>query len=151
MSADLETMDSLGHLATRLEALSSRGTAVERSGPAAELALVAAERQLDVCFPAPVRDFYRRINGFAIAAPAFRAFGVEELTMQAPGVLPFAVFDGAHIVAFRCDMLNVASQWDLVVLDGGSIMTHSMASFYTNKIWAWLQRGRRVWAEGEAT
>lgn len=150
-SADPTHLQYLDHLELRLEKRAAAGTfVIERGVPAAEGAVVMTEQRLGLTLPAQVRDFYRRTNGFAVVTPRFRALGLDALALDG-GLLPFAVFADEHVVAFHTEGLNDACQWDIVVASDRRRLTLTMASFCTNKIWAWLERGRRVWSADRRT
>jgi hypothetical protein len=46
-------------------------------------------------------------------------------------------------------MRNAADQWFIVGLSEGYQITFTMASFWSSKVWGWLERGRRIWSVTE--
>ena len=62
-------------------------------------------------------------------------------------LMPFATFDHRRRTAFDPSSIRVADQWDIVNPDTGFRVTHTFASFITNKVWAWIDRNRPVWLD----
>jgi hypothetical protein len=44
----------------------------------------------------------------------------------------------------------MSNQWDIVASNGYRI-TFTMASFWTTKIWAWVEKRRAIWQDEAAT
>ena len=57
----------------------------------------------------------------------------------------FAKFNGKHDLAFLSSNLNQAEQWDIVNASTGFLITLTMASFWSNKLVAWLRSGREIY------
>jgi hypothetical protein len=94
--------------------------------------------------PEPVARFYRRCDGLVIAHPAFELLPLHELWRFGP-LLHFARFDRVEPIAFDTSSLNEAAQWNIVHAPSGHLVTMTLASFLTNKLFAWVRRDRRVW------
>lgn len=97
-------------------------------------------------WPTPIVEFYQFCDGFQISNPHLDVAPVERLRVDG-GKIPFATFDHQHRVAFDPSSINVADQWDIVNAETGFLVTHTMASFITNKVWAWVDRGKRIWID----
>ena len=97
--------------------------------------------------PESVAGFYRRCDGFVIAHPAIELLPLRELWWFGPRLV-FARFDQVEAIAFETTSLNQAGQWNIVHPGTGYLITLTLASFLTNKIFAWVHRGRRVWEVG---
>ncbi|GMU10147.1 SMI1/KNR4 family protein [Corallococcus caeni] len=131
-----------------LEKAASRTGMEVRFGPGAtQEDLDACERRLGVTFPANVRRFYEAHDGLRVEAPSLVIRPLEELVLAPGGRVSFADFDFQHTVAFAVDAVNAAGEWDLVNAETGFQVTLTMASFWSNKVFAWVIRQRRVWAE----
>ena len=100
---------------------------------------------LGEAFPEQVADFYRNCNGLNVK-DKLEIYKLEDL-QKCGSLIEFAIFDNKHSIAFDISSLNIAGHWDIVNSKNNLIITHTMASFTTNKIWAWLHRGRQVWDE----
>ncbi|AZZ98453.1 SMI1/KNR4 family protein [Pseudoalteromonas sp. R3] len=104
------------------------------------------ERNLGVVFPPQVANFYQCINGFSVKSPALVMHSAGNMVKHG-SLIEFAVFNGSVPVAFDVSRVNSSGQWDVVNLNTKYVITLTMASFLTSRIWAWLSRGREVWAE----
>jgi cell wall assembly regulator SMI1 len=113
--------------------------------PAAPEAIVEAEARLGVALPAQVARFYRQYDGLRIDDPPLDVLPLAQLAFVAPQRLHFATVDGRHALGFNTAALNAAAQWDIVTLTSGYRITLTMASFWSNKLWAWLDQGRPIW------
>lgn len=107
-------------------------------------AFVDAQDRLGVGFPVGVSRFYEAHNGLTVVEPELEVFGLDRLVRVGSEVV-FARFDGRHDVAFRVDARNVADEWDIVSVESGVCVTRTMASFWSNKILAWVDARREVW------
>ncbi|WP_223645482.1 hypothetical protein [Corallococcus sp. EGB] len=56
-------------------------------------------------------------------------------------------FDFQHTLAFNVEAVNEAGAWDIVSAETGFQDTLTMAGFWSNKVFAWVMRQRRIWAE----
>lgn len=96
--------------------------------------------------PGSLVEFYRFCNGFHVASPHLDVFGLDALQRDGD-FLEFAIFDRSHCVAFDTTELNDAGEWDIINPATGFRLTHTLASFLTNKTWAWIDRQRPVWSD----
>jgi len=105
-----------------------------------------AQYRLGVVLPLGVRRFYSAHDGLMVASPPLDVFGLSRLRRTDFGIV-FARFNGAQDVAFRVGAVNAAGEWDIVSVPSGFCVTKTMASFWSNKIFAWIDSRREVWAE----
>ena len=42
---------------------------------------------------------------------------------------------------------NEADEWDIINLNNHFVITKTIGSFFTNKVWAWIDRGHTIWKE----
>lgn len=103
-----------------------------------------AEQSLAVVFPSQVRDFYQFYNGLRVEEPHLEILSIEEIRYQKAPLLHFATVNREHQVCFDTSRINEAGQWDIVTADGHRI-TLTMASFWSNKLWAWIDKRRHIW------
>ena len=97
--------------------------------------------------PQQVKWFYLLCNGLKVEAPPLEIKSIEDLYTDKTGKIIFAIFDKRHRICFDVSKNNAASQWDILNYDNGFIVTLTMASFWTNKIFAWLDKRRTIWKE----
>ncbi|QQS36619.1 MAG: SMI1/KNR4 family protein [Ignavibacteriales bacterium] len=104
------------------------------------------EARLNVKFPEQVKEFYSQINGLSVDSPALEVYNLDKVFVR-NGLLYFGRFDNQYEVAFKFDKINMANQWDIVNPQNSYCITHTMASFWSNKIQVWLKNRREVWNE----
>ena len=102
------------------------------------------EAKLGINFPSEIVHFYETLNGLSVNSPKFELLSVEEL-QQKNELIIFGHFNGCIPVGFESSSINSAGQWNIVNSTNGYVITLTISSFLTNKIWAWLLRGREVW------
>lgn len=54
---------------------------------------------------------------------------------------------GNEKICFNIRELNCVDEWDIVCYRNKYLITKTISSYLTNKVWAWIDRGRKVWAE----
>ena len=141
----------LEHFASRFQKLSQqRELNYSLSSPASHEEILNAERRLGVSFPAQVKLFYQNFNGLRIADPQLDVLPLEKLSLAAPNRLHFATVDTNRPLYFDVSYLNEAEQWNIVTADDYRV-TLTMASFWSNKIWAWVEKRRSIWQDESAT
>ena len=113
---------------------------------ASELEIQDAQIRLEVSFPSKVYSFYKNINGLIVNEPKLEVYGLNNVKRFGSNVV-FASFNGIHQIAMDVSKLNEAEQWNIINHNTGFIITLSMASFWSNKIWAWLRNNREVWEQ----
>ena len=104
-----------------------------------------AERRLGIVFPAQVKQFYRHYNGLWVEDPPLEVLPVERIAFIRPQLLHFATVDRDHRLCFDVSHTNEAGQWDIVSVPERYRVTLTMASFWSNKLWAWIDRRHMIW------
>ncbi|XXF77594.1 SMI1/KNR4 family protein [Myxococcaceae bacterium GXIMD 01537] len=122
------------------------GLRFQLSPPATEDALEQVARVIGAPLPSQVLLFYRAYNGMLVEEPNLRVLPVEELKLASAGRVPFAMVGDGHWLAFEVGARNVADQWDIVSMDTRAVVTLTMASFWSNKVFAWLDNRRAIWS-----
>ena len=137
----------LEHIPSRFQNLAGkRELNYSLAAPASDDEMLSAEQRLGVSFPAQVRLFYRSFNGLRVDDPPLEVLSIERLNFAYPNRLHFATLDGSRPLYFDVSHTNEAEQWDIVSADDYRV-TLSMASFWSNKIWAWVEKRRAIWRE----
>ena len=137
----------LDQFALRLEKLSKlQNLAHSLSTEASELEIKQAEEKLGVLFPEQGKLFYGNYNGLHVEAPAVEVLPIEALEFIFPERLHFATFDRSHRLCFDTSHTNEAGQWNILA-ENDFCVTLTMASFWSNKIFAWVKNGRIIWDE----
>lgn len=133
----------LEQVSLRLQKL---GLDYQLAGPASELEILSAERRLNVMLPEQVRQFYESYDDLRVEDPQLEILSVAKLNLTSPDHLHFATVDSTHQLVFDVSRLNPAGQWD-IKNDDGFLITRTMASLWSVKIWAWLEYRKRIWCE----
>ncbi len=134
--------DVAGHLKRR-EA--QRGLCYTFGIPATPDLTTATEARLGISFPQQVTRFYRHYDGIRIEEPPLEVLPVARFTFVAPQRLHFATVDESHLLGFDTSAFNEAGQWKIVDIESDYRVTLTMASFWSNKIWAWIDKRRTIW------
>jgi cell wall assembly regulator SMI1 len=114
--------------------------------PASDEDILEAEQRLNVSFPQQVKMFYQCLNGLRVESPPLEILPIERLHRDSEARLHFATLDGSRQLFFDTSHLNEAAQWDIIGADGFRV-TLTMASFWSNKIWAWIDKRRAIWQD----
>jgi hypothetical protein len=137
----------LEQVSSELQKLSEKDNLIYSLGKCVSLAdILRAEQKLDVTFPAQIKLFYESYNGLRVDDPQLEVLPLEGLHFVTPEKLNFAVIDGKHQLYFDTSQINEADQWDIISEDD-HLVTKTMASFWSNKIWAWIKGKRAIWKE----
>lgn len=128
--------------------LAKRALNYSLAAPASDDEILRVELRLGVSFPRQVRLFYRSFNGLRVDDPQLEILSVERLNLASPSRLHFATLDGSRLLYFDVSHMNEAGQWDIVSAEDYRV-TLTMASFWSNKIWAWVEKRRAIWREWE--
>jgi len=113
--------------------------------PASEDQVTETEQRLGVTFHEQVRRFYLFCDGFEICVPHFQVNSISRLSYVRASLIHLATVDHEHRLAFDTSALNEAGQWSVVNVDTGFRVTYTMASIWSNKVWVWVDWGRRIW------
>ena len=96
--------------------------------------------------PKGLGELYSLVNGFKITEPRkFELLEPSKLILLDNRYLVFAVFNETEMVCFDTDQLNDASEFNIISYDNKFLITLTFGSFLMNKVWAWVNRGRKVW------
>ena len=123
------------------------GLDIITENPAIDTAIAAYEERNEILIPEQVRWFYQKCNGLRVESPPLYVKPIEKLHADETGKTIFSIFDGQHRICFDTSKIYDAAQWDILNYDTGFLVTLTMASFWTNKVFAWLDRQRTIWKE----
>ncbi|MEQ9264018.1 MAG: hypothetical protein RLN81_02270 [Balneolaceae bacterium] len=105
------------------------------------------ERILKI-IPDSLKEFYFMFNGLLIEEPRhLNILKPINLSLIDNRYLIFAVFNHDVMVCFDLKEKNSAGEWNIVNYDTKFLITKTWASFLANKVWAWIDRDREIWAE----
>ena len=107
-----------------------------------ELAII--EKNLNVTFPEQVKNYYQNIGALKVISPALEIYDISNLK-KIDNRIAFCKFSNEHELSFDISKINSAKQWNIINRRTNYQVTKTMASFYSNKIWAWLRNNREIW------
>lgn len=126
------------------------GLVFELGQPASEAEIAEAEIQMQVEFPFQLRLFYTHYNGLRVLTPPLVVYQLKDLHIDLNRRIPFAVLDSVYELAFDTKFINAAGQWDIICINTDYVVTVTFASFWSNKIWGWIDKQRQIWKPWEA-
>lgn len=134
----------LNHLEKNFQKREKRGLIYKLNTPASGIVIEDAEDRMGVKFPDQVKMFYENCNGLNVENPALSIFAAESLETE-NGLIHFSIIDKKHKISFDTRTINDAGQWNIINENTGYLITLTLASFWSNKIWAWIDKQRTVW------
>jgi len=106
----------------------------------------SVEDKLGVQIPDKTKMFLTTVNGLRTVNPEFDLIDIATWESK-NGFIQFATFDKDQYVCFDTKKLNEAGEWTIVHKDSGYVLTLTMSSFWSNKIWHWLKQRHKIWAD----
>jgi len=135
------------HLKNNLQKRAVKNGIVYLLGDPVPDEIIAREAErLGVVFPKEIVIFYKYHNGIVIKGPDLQVYRIQDLK-KIDGKILFACVDGNNNLCFDILDLNLAGQWNIVSCAKGNVITHTFASFWSNKIWAWIDKRRAIWED----
>ena len=113
--------------------------------PATEEQLSETEARLRVEFHEQIRRFYLFCDGFLVYSPQMEVLRLDKMDYIRPNLLHFCTVDSRHQLCFDTSFKNERDQWFVVYADTGFRVTYAMANIWSNKVWVWIDWGRRIW------
>jgi hypothetical protein len=123
-----------------------KGLTISLNAGSSEKQILDAEIRLNIRLPEQVKLFYFHFNGLQVDNPELEILPLARLSLRFPSRLHFAVFDGKHNIYFDVSKTNEAGQWN-IVSENDYLITLTMASFWSNKIWRWLEHRKAIWTD----
>lgn len=71
---------------------------------------------------------------------------VFKIALLNKNYLQFALIDNV-IIAADIQKINEANEYDIINYETKYVITKTFESFFTNKVWAWIDRKRTIWKE----
>lgn len=141
----------LEHIPSRFKNLSSHQVLKYfLANGAPESRIEEAEQRLAISFPQQVKCFYQHYDGLRVDDPQLEILPIEQINFSSPNRLHFATLDGNRYLFLDTSKRNEANQWDIVTAEGFRV-TVTMASFWSNRMWSWIEKRREIWREEPAT
>lgn len=100
------------------------------------------------CLPDYLLSSLERLDGLRIISNERDIlFSCSDCIQENSDYLLFAYIDKNIRIAFDLNHKNEAGEWNIINPDNDHVITKTFASFLTNKVWAWIDRGRKIWSE----
>ena len=107
------------------------------------------------CFnhvPQGISDLYCKLNSLQIINPRqFELLPIEKFRLINDRYLHFATINYTEKLGFNISQKNVAGEWDIMNINNDFLITYTLGSFLTTKIWRWINYGKEIWQEEYAT
>lgn len=95
--------------------------------------------------PNKIKEFYKSINGFKTRNPDFEMFPMEKWINTDSELIHFSKFDNDNKVYFDTKEINQADSWSILNPQNNYVLTLTMSSFWSNKVWHWIENRREIW------
>ena len=104
------------------------------------------EEQLDLKFPKKLISFYLYLNGLTTENPSFQIIPLSNLKLES-NTIHFATFKDTVQIGLDTSSRNQANEWTIVNTETSFEITKSISSFWSNKIWHWLEKENPIWED----
>jgi hypothetical protein len=99
-------------------------------------------------FPQSVVSFYNVVERLKINNPRFfEILPISEIKLLNGKLLCFSIINRSEKICFDTEKLNSAGEWDIVEFKSNYVITKTLSSYISNKLWAWVERDRKIWDE----
>jgi hypothetical protein len=114
--------------------------------PATAEDVLRAEERLHITFPVQVVNFYQVCNGILFPFPFLEILSLDQIHFViGKPYLKFCLLAQREEICFDTSSVNEAGQWFIKGLTEDYTITLTMASFWSNKVWHWLEKQRPIW------
>jgi hypothetical protein len=103
------------------------------------------ENRLNIKIPLKVKEFYLKTNGLCTVNPDFQVIEINSWEVSS-SLIHFATFNKSFKIYFDTSKLNSASEWTILNKEDNYEITLTISSFWSNKIWHWIEKNRKIWA-----
>lgn len=102
----------------------------------------------DFNIPQNIVKFLLSYNGLVIHEPRLlKILHFDEIRIIEGDFLFFALINETEKICFDISGINSADEFNIISYENKFVITKTLSSFLTNKIWAWIDRGRTIWKE----
>lgn len=113
--------------------------------PASEAVFENAEAKVGSPFPYQVKLFYQYCNGLYVNDPFLHILQLEDTVVLEKCYWHFANISSGVRLGLNISQINLADQWDIINIETKLVITRTMASFWSNKIWKWIDNRECFW------
>lgn len=97
--------------------------------------------------PDKIKEFYKWINGLKTSSPYCEILPIENWKYMDNELIHFATFDRDIKVCFDTKEINQADSWSIINPENNYVLTYTISSFWSNKIWHWIDKRRAIWED----
>ncbi len=112
-----------------------------------ELEIDKIELLLDKKIPKQTIEFWKSFNGIKIENPDLEIHKIQDWILTNDNLIHFATFDKNNKIYFNTNEINSANQWSIITKINNYTLTLSMGSFWSNKIWHWIDYKTVIWKD----
>lgn len=113
---------------------------------ASQASFEKVETKTGQVIPNKIRSFWTYYNGLETVNPALKIHPINEWEISNE-LIHFASFNDTNKIYFKIDQLNQAKEWSIINKKENYILTLTMSSFWSNKVWHWLEHERSIWKD----
>lgn len=102
--------------------------------------------QSELTLPSQVDFYIKNIIPITILSKnkTIELLGVNDIELLENRFLKFSVINNNEIICFDTLEINSAGEWDILNYNNKFVITKTIPSFLTNKIWAWIDRDKNI-------
>jgi hypothetical protein len=104
------------------------------------------EKRNEIEIPLKIKEFMLVANGLKTFNPDFEIIDFNSWEFR-DRFIHFATFDKKHKIVFDTRKLNSANEWTILNEKDNYEITLTISSFWSNKIWHWLQQRHEIWTD----
>ena len=98
--------------------------------------------------PQGISDLYCKLNSLQIINPRqFELLPIEKFKLMNDRYLHFSNINHTKMLGFDISQINEAGEWDIRNISSDFLITYTLGSFLTTKIWRWINYGKEIWQE----
>ena len=105
------------------------------------------EQQIGRVIPESVKKFWMYSDGLETENPGLKIYSIKDFKITNNSLIHFTTFDKKSKIYFNISELNTAQEWSIVNIEEDYTMTLTMSSFWSNKIWHWLDYQAQIWKD----
>jgi hypothetical protein len=141
-------MDYINNLAKRIEKLKTEDQIVCSIEYSKHKNGLITVKGMKINFPGNILCFYDVIRCLNIEKPHhLEILSIENMSIIENRYLHFSTINSVEKIYFDMSKTNSANEWNIINLSNNFEITLTIGSFLTNKVWAWIDRGREIWKE----
>lgn len=101
--------------------------------------------------PLNVEQYINDFNPVIIknANKTVKLLNISDFKMIENRFLMFSKINDIELICFDTKNINTANEWNIVNYTNNFLITKTIESYITNKIWAYIDRDREIWKDEE--